>query len=102
LAAKRAEARKQGGLKRRYQDCRPEGESQLESVGDILAGLRYVLKATWQQDNTAERSRALISGYSAALQALQVGSFEDRIKALEERVAELKPSGSSGGGTPAR
>lgn len=86
LAKKRAKARRKGGRARSNGDVPAPG--RIDTVHDVLAGLDRVVQATWRQDNTAARTRALVGAYRAALKAIEVGEIEERISALERIVEE--------------
>lgn len=87
LAAARAAWRKAGGESR----ATPEGDPvELMGPEDVRTGLAAVIGSTWKLANTGERSRALISGYLAALRTFEVGELEERVAALEEILQESR------------
>jgi len=48
-----------------------------------------VLAATWAQDNTPRRTRALVSVYALAFRAIEVEQLQ-RLDALERRIEEVE------------
>jgi hypothetical protein len=85
-AAERAEARKRGGQRGSRSKAGPVGEPvPLRTVGQILAVLEQAAGDVMQLDNSAERARVLTSLAGQALKALEVGEFEARLEALEQR-----------------
>jgi hypothetical protein len=87
----RAQARKRGGHNRQT----PGATDELrEAVSlDDVAGIRRILTAvvadTIAQANSAQRSRAIGYLLGVALKALEVGELEERLEALEQRIAEV-------------
>jgi len=59
------------------------GPASLRNPEEVLALLEEVLAHTRLQENSAQRSRTLISLALAALKALEVGELEERLAALE-------------------
>lgn len=83
-AAEIALARKRGGYNRRTpKSTETTGPERLRSPEDVQALLEEVLANTRLQENSAQRSRTLISLGLAALKALEVGELEERLEALE-------------------
>ena len=83
-AAAQAQARKRGGHNRQtVKAAGVSGPASLRTSGDVLALLEEVLADTRKQENSAQRSRTLISLALAALKALEVGELEERLEALE-------------------
>ena len=56
----------------------------VENIGDVLRGLNGVIRDTWELENAAPRSRALIAAYDETIKAMQIGDLENRVKRLEE------------------
>ena len=82
--AAQAQARKQGGYNRRtVKAAGVTGPASLRNPEEVLALLEEVLAHTRLQENSAQRSRTLISLALAALKALEVGELEERLAALE-------------------
>jgi len=84
-AKARAEARRRGGLNRRTPKADPQAArpASLRTVADVLALLEETLADTRLQENSAQRSRTMISLALAALKAFEVGELEERVEALE-------------------
>ncbi len=82
--AQRAAARKLGGFNRRTA-ARVSGDEpiKIESMADVLKLINAVIADTWQQDNGAARSRALLACADVAIKALTMTDLEARIAALE-------------------
>lgn len=83
-AAERTAARKLGGYHRRTA-ARVSGDTPIEikSMADVLALINATIADTWQQDNGAARSRALLTCADMAIKALTMSDFEARLAALE-------------------
>ena len=84
-AAERSAARKLGGYHRNMAAARVSGDTPIviASMADVLALINATIADTWQQDNGAARSRALLACADIAIKALTVGEFEARLAALE-------------------
>lgn len=83
-AAEQAQARKRGGYNRQTPKAAgASGPANLRDPEAILALLEEVLADTRLQENSAQRSRTLISLALAALKALEAGELEERLAALE-------------------
>lgn len=83
-----AEAQRLGGLRRRKEKTVSgaydfEG---LEDVGQIRRLVEIAVLDTLSLENSIARSRALAYLAQAALKALEVGSLEERLKAIEQAV----------------
>jgi hypothetical protein len=87
----RAQARKKGGHNRQTPAASDELRQAVE-LGDV-AGIRRILTDvvadTLAQANSAQRSRAIGYLLGTALKALEVGELEERLAALELRIAEV-------------
>ena len=87
----RAQARKRGGHNRQTPRASDAAREEI-SLGDV-AGIRAILEDvvadTLAQENSAQRSRAVGTLLGVALKALEVGELEQRIEALELRIAEV-------------
>lgn len=92
-AAQRAAARKLGGFNRRTA-ARVSGDEpiKIEGMADVLKLINAVIADTWQQDNGAARSRALLACADVAIKALTMTDLESRIAALEQ--AQLAKAGT--------
>jgi hypothetical protein len=82
VSEQRAEARRKGGRSRAVgrQAIKPV---ELDELTDILRGLAETIAATWMQDNTPSRSRALIAGYREAREILIAIGLDERVENLE-------------------
>jgi hypothetical protein len=91
----RVAARKRGGRRNRVAGtvltlAEDEAAVPLE-LGDmkaVQAALNLVWRDTMRQENSAQRSRTLVAVAQAAMKALEVGEYEDRIRALEQAVQQ--------------
>ncbi len=91
-AKEMAEARRLGGLRRRREKTVSgaydiEG---LENVGQVRRLVEVAVMDTLQLENSIARSRALAYLAQVALKMLEVGEFEERLKALELTVGPKK------------
>jgi hypothetical protein len=91
----RAAARKRGGRRNRAAGTvltLAEDESALPlELGDMKAvqtALNLIWRDTLRQENSAQRSRTLVAVALAAMKALEVGEYEERIRALEQAVQQ--------------
>jgi uncharacterized small protein (DUF1192 family) len=57
-------------------------------VGDVQAVLEAALRDTVQQENSGARTGALVRIAQGALKVLELGELEERLAALEARLAE--------------
>ena len=86
-ARNRADARRLGGRRRRTQKGTAPPESiRLRTVDAIQELLETVTIDTLRQDNSAQRSRAVVALAGLALKGIEVGELEQRVAALEERI----------------
>jgi hypothetical protein len=87
----RAVARKKGGHNRQTPGATEELRQaiSIEDVANIRRVLTDVVADTVAQENSAQRSRALGYLLGVALKALEVGELEERLEALEQRIAEV-------------
>lgn len=86
LASKRAKAHREGG---RHRIPKVSGEAvQIADVGDCLQLVNKTILDTWQLENSPGRSRVLLQAASTAISVLQIGELEDRVKRLEQIIAE--------------
>ncbi|HUF52789.1 MAG TPA: hypothetical protein VMR52_03310 [Dehalococcoidia bacterium] len=84
-----AEARRLGGLRRRREKT-VQGAYEFEglnSVDDVKRLLEIAILDTLGLENSVARSRTLASLATVSLKALEVGEYEDRIRALESMMA---------------
>jgi hypothetical protein len=99
-AGERMAAQKRGGRRNRVAGtvltlAEDEAAVPLE-LGDmkaVQAALNLVWRDTMRQENSAQRSRTLVAVALAAMKALEVGEYEDRIRALEQTVAQQPQRG---------
>ena len=84
-ARTRARARRCGGLARVIAKA-TQGKAApvIANVGDVLGLVNDVIADVWLQENTAPRARALLAAAAQAIQCLQIGDLENRVKALED------------------
>lgn len=89
LASKRRAARALGG---RAHGSHGGGSapSQVRSIDDVLSLLDYALTELIRLDNGVQRGRTLIALGSAYIEALQIGSLEERMTSIEQALANLK------------
>jgi hypothetical protein len=87
-AVDRQAARRRGGFRTRTPVAGVEGRSTLRSVEDILALLEETLADSRLLENSAQRSKTLVSIALAALKALEIGELEERLEALERQFGE--------------
>ena len=91
-AEEMAEARRLGGLRRRREKAVSgaydiEG---LENVGQIRRLLEVAVMDTLSLENSVARARTLAYLAQTALKTLEVGEFEERLRALETTVGPKK------------
>ena len=88
-ARERTEARKRGGINRlsKLDSRSPRRNVSISSVRDVLGFLEEAIADLLQERPSSERARTLAYVSQAALKALEVGSFEERLSALEERTS---------------
>jgi hypothetical protein len=94
-AQEMAEARRLGGLRRRKEKA-VEGAydiEALENVGQVRRLIQIAALDTLSLENSIARSRTLAYLAQVALKALEVGEFEDRLRALEQTVMPRAPAG---------
>jgi hypothetical protein len=91
----RMAARKRGGKRNRVAGTvltLAEDESALPlELGDmraVQAALNLIWRDTLRQENSAQRSRTLVAVALAAMKALEVGEYEERIRGLEQAVSQ--------------
>lgn len=91
LAAKRAQARKNGGKVHRTPHAgNPEAlPAQVQTLADAQKILDYALAEVLPMVNSLQRARVLIALFEAYARALEIGELEARIAALEQ--AQQKP-----------
>jgi hypothetical protein len=88
-AEEMAEARRLGGLRRRREKA-VSGAYDFEGladVGQVRRLLEIAALDTLSLENSVARSRTLAYLAQAALKALEVGEFEERLETLERLVA---------------
>jgi hypothetical protein len=98
LAEKRAQAHRQGGKQHRIPKVAGPAV-QIASADDCLQLVNKVVVDTWELENSAARSRVLLQAASTAMDVLQIGELEERVKALEQIVAEKNSHGQNIGKT---
>lgn len=85
--AKRAQARKKGGQRRRVphygdESIIPHEVKTLEDANKILA---YTLAEVVPMENSIARARVLLALYDSFIKSFEIGELEQRIQALEQR-----------------
>jgi len=82
----RAQARKRGGERRRVPHVADWSTvpKQIRDVPGVMALLDVAALDTLAQENSAQRSRALVGVALAYLKALEVGELESRLEAIEQ------------------
>jgi len=102
-ARERAEARKRGGSRSRPPGTVLDTEEPLDglplALGDMQAvqsALDLIWRDTLRQENSGQRSRTLVTIALAAIKVLEVGEVEERIRALEQAIAQGGPQGWKG------
>ena len=92
-AAARAEGRKRGGYRRkRVPPNGAPGAVRLRSTEDVLELLERAVLDAGALDLSPERCRVLIQAAGSALKALEVGSIEERLAALEAAAGQRRAS----------
>ncbi len=80
--AERTAARKLGGLNRRRTAVTGE-PVVIVTARDVLKLVNAVIADTHRLDNSPARARVMLAAADAAIEALKVGEFEDRLAAIE-------------------
>jgi hypothetical protein len=90
-ATERARSRRKGGEHRRTATASPlpSAPPSLGTVSDVQHLLETAVYDTLQQENSDRRSRALAALCGVALRCFELGGHEERLTALEERLAIL-------------
>jgi hypothetical protein len=91
----RMAARKRGGRRNRVLGTvltLAEDESalplELLDMKAVQAAVNLIWRDTLRQENSAQRSRTLVAVALAAMKCLEVGEYEERIRALEQAVTQ--------------
>ena len=63
---------------------------RIEGTGDVILLVNWVIADTWNLENSAPRSRALLAACAQAIACLEIGDLEERVRLLEQRL-EVKP-----------
>jgi hypothetical protein len=84
-------ARRLGGYHRRTA-ARVSGDTAITiaSMQDVLTLINSIVADTWQQDNSAARSRALLACAEAGVKVLEQTEIEGRLAALEAALEEKR------------
>jgi hypothetical protein len=95
--AERAAARKRGGQRRRVPKVADTSTVQtpIRDMSGVLAILDVATLDTLAQENSAQRSRALVGVAMAYLKALEVGEMEERLETIEQALKLGKPKDES-------
>lgn len=91
VVAKRAEARRRGGL-HRYARGQP-GDYQIESPHDVLAVLVDSLNEATALPTTCGKAKAIAGLVAVLLKGFEASVLDERIEALEKRISEGKQGG---------
>jgi hypothetical protein len=84
-ARERAERNRRGGLARVIAKASAGAPApKIGEIGDVLGLVNSVIGDVWLQENTAPRARALLAAAAQAIECLQIGQLEERVKALED------------------
>ena len=90
-AKDRAKARKRGGHARKDRTADPaHRQVEITEVGDVLGLLETGVNDLLKLENSISRARAVGSLAGILLKALEVGELEERLAALEERLAKYE------------
>jgi hypothetical protein len=90
-AVQRAKARRLGGKNRRTPAAvLPNGPITLRDVANIQVVLEGAVTDTLVQSNSSQRSRTLGYLLGIALDAIERGTLEERVGALEKQLAESR------------
>lgn len=89
-APERARARLAGGHARRTPDGERPNAVHLRTVPQIQAELEREYACTLMQENSARRATTVAALLALALRILEVGSFADRLTAVEARLSETQ------------
>jgi hypothetical protein len=95
LAAERAAARKRGGTAShsRLTDSLPSQPAvQLRNVTALQSVLEHVVNDELARSPSAQRTRTVVYALTLALKTLEVGEFEQRLTALEQRLGKKEKS----------
>ncbi|MGB8645626.1 MAG: hypothetical protein WCF84_10340 [Anaerolineae bacterium] len=86
-AKDRAEARRRGGQARQSPKA-SEGlpAVKIAGISDVLTLVNATIADVWLLPNSPARGRVLLAAAAAALEALQIGQLEERVRALEARI----------------
>jgi hypothetical protein len=96
-AQERTEARVRGGSRTRTTGTvlsTPEPADrlplELRDMPAVQGALDLVWRDTLRQENSGQRSRTLVTILLAAMKALEVGEYEERIQALEQAAQQQR------------
>src|SRR3989337_827486 len=78
-AAKRAAARRAGGMRQRPGHSGADLPGEVKTMADVLGLLNYALQETAKLENGVNRSRVLVAIAAGFVQCLQVGELEARV-----------------------
>lgn len=88
-AKERAARNRRGGLARVIPKVAGDA-IEVASMTDVLGLVNAVILDTWQLENSAPRSRALLAAAELAIKAMQIGELEERVARLEQLITEGK------------
>lgn len=89
-APERARARLAGGRNRRTPDGERPFAVHLRTVAQIQLELEREYACTLMQENSARRATTVAALLALALRILEVGSFADRLTAVEARLSDTR------------
>ena len=83
--AKRAQARKRGGQRRRVPHAGDASKipASVRTITDLLKVLDYALAEAMPLENSIQRGRLIVAIAGAFIEAIKTGEFEARLAALE-------------------
>ena len=84
-AKKRAQARRLGGQRSRIGHSAAQLPAQVRTLDQAREILEYTLAEIEPHENSIARARVLIALFDSFVKALEIGSLEERIAALEAR-----------------
>lgn len=88
--ADRAASRQSGGFNRRTAPGELPTDLSVRDVRAIQRQVEALLGATWEQENSARRTAALVGCYTLAVKLLETGELEARVRALEAAYRERR------------
>ncbi len=87
-AKERAARNRRGGLARTAVPKVSGNAVQIVTMADVLKLVNATLLDTWELENSAPRSRALLAAADMSIRAMQIGELEERVARLEQLITE--------------